>query len=101
MRDNVRDTAITVTTRKYDGGIHRQWTARLLLVDDDLILTYTPPGTTLVHHTRDCRSCRHTPAQAPSRTSAGGRRYATSSWAAHSADVFLISRGSISRSSAV
>lgn len=55
MRDNVRDTAITVTTRKYDGGIHLEWAARLLLADDDLILTYAPPGAMLVHHTKGLR----------------------------------------------
>lgn len=55
MRDNVRDTAITVTARKYDGGLHLEWTARLLPAGDDLILTYAPPGAMLVHHTKGLR----------------------------------------------
>ncbi len=52
MAETGSDNAIAVTTRKYDGGLHLAWPARLLLADDDLILTYTPPGATLVHHTR-------------------------------------------------
>ncbi len=46
---------ITICARKYDRAIHIEWQARLLLADDDLILAYAPPGTTLVHHTRGLR----------------------------------------------
>ncbi len=49
------DDTIAITARKYDGAAHLTWSARLLLADDDLILTYAPPGMTLVHHTKGLR----------------------------------------------
>jgi protein associated with RNAse G/E len=55
MHDTIMDDDRIIAARKYDGGIHLEWRARLLLADDDLILAYAPPGTTLVHHTRGLR----------------------------------------------
>jgi len=52
MHNTVMGDDLTIAARKYDGGIHLEWRARLLLADDDLVLTYTPPGATLVHHPR-------------------------------------------------
>ena len=55
MHNTVMGDDLTIAARKYDGGIHLEWRARLLLADDDLVLAYAPPGTTLVHHTRRLR----------------------------------------------
>ena len=49
------DDSIAITARKYDGTAHLTWPARLVFADDDLILTYTPPGALLVHHTKGLR----------------------------------------------
>ena len=55
MTNGPAGSAITITARKYDGAAHLTWPARLLLADDDLLLAYTPPGLTLVHHTKGLR----------------------------------------------
>jgi protein associated with RNAse G/E len=49
------DDSIAITARKYDGTAHLTWSARLVFADDALILTYAPPGLTLVHHTKGLR----------------------------------------------
>ena len=55
LPDTPATKAITIHARKYDDGIHQDWRARLVLADDDLILAYAPPGTTLLHHTKGLR----------------------------------------------
>jgi len=49
------DDTVAITARKYDGAAHLTWPVRLLFVDDDLIVTYAPPGATLVHYTKGLR----------------------------------------------
>lgn len=47
--------AVTILSEKYDRRVHIEWEARLVREDALGVVTYTPFGTPLVHHTRGFR----------------------------------------------